>query len=143
MVLCSMQQMWKKITPVPKANHSYTDPEKISENIVVGCTNAHCKKSEIQIVIKYIIPINVQDCTGTIGLTLFDREAKRLLNISAYELKKIHEARPETVMDYFQLYVALSRVQGREGLELLILDKDDKLTNKTFNVVYKEVFRNL
>ncbi|KAL7604760.1 hypothetical protein Lser_V15G20471 [Lactuca serriola] len=71
----------KNITPVPKANHSYTDPEKISETIVVGCTNA-----------QYIIPINVQDCTGTIGLTLFDREAKRLLNISAYELKKIHEA---------------------------------------------------
>nr|KAJ0210316.1 hypothetical protein LSAT_V11C400181800 [Lactuca sativa] len=40
----------------------------------------------------YIIPINVQDCAGTIGLTLFDREAKRPLNISAYELKKIHEA---------------------------------------------------
>nr|KAJ0221295.1 hypothetical protein LSAT_V11C200054020 [Lactuca sativa] len=40
----------------------------------------------------YIIPINVQDCTRTIGLTLFDREAKRLLNISAYELKKIHDA---------------------------------------------------
>ncbi|CAI9266563.1 unnamed protein product [Lactuca saligna] len=40
----------------------------------------------------YIIPINVQDCTGTIGLTLFDREARRLLNISAYELKKIYDA---------------------------------------------------
>ncbi|KAL7614438.1 hypothetical protein Lser_V15G05038 [Lactuca serriola] len=82
----------KKIIPVPKANHSYTDPEKISETMVVGCTNAQCKKSEIQTVIKYIIPINVQDCTRTIGLTLFDREAKRLLNISAYELKKIHDA---------------------------------------------------
>ncbi|KAL7605714.1 hypothetical protein Lser_V15G17167 [Lactuca serriola] len=44
------------------------------------------------VVIKYIIPINVQDHTGTIGLTLFDREAKRLLDISAFELKKIHEA---------------------------------------------------
>ncbi|CAI9293441.1 unnamed protein product [Lactuca saligna] len=56
--------------------------------MVVECTNAQCKKSEFQ----YIIPINVQDCTGTIGLTLFDREARRLLNISAYELKKIHDA---------------------------------------------------
>ncbi|CAH1447969.1 unnamed protein product [Lactuca virosa] len=84
--------MWKKITPVPKANHSYTDPEKISETVVVECTNPSCKKSDFHIVIKYIIPINVQDCTGTIGLTLFDREAKRLLNTSAYELKKIHEA---------------------------------------------------
>ncbi|XP_023763260.1 uncharacterized protein LOC111911742 [Lactuca sativa] len=40
----------------------------------------------------YIIPINVQDHTDTIGLTLFDRDAKRLLDISAFELKKIHEA---------------------------------------------------
>ncbi|XP_023736279.1 uncharacterized protein LOC111884188 [Lactuca sativa] len=82
----------KKIPRVPKANQSYTNPEKISETIVVKCTNAHCKKYEIHTVIKYIIPINVQDCTGTIGLTLFDREAKRLLNISEYELEKIHEA---------------------------------------------------
>ncbi|CAI9287022.1 unnamed protein product [Lactuca saligna] len=78
----------KKIIPVPKTNHSYTNPEGISETMVVECTNAQCKKSEFQ----YIIPINVQDCTGTIGLTLFDREARRLLNISAYELKKIHDA---------------------------------------------------
>nr|KAJ0204283.1 hypothetical protein LSAT_V11C500241720 [Lactuca sativa] len=82
----------KKIILVPKANHSYTDPKKFLETMVVGCTNAQCKKFEIQTVIKYIIPINVQDCTGTIGLTLFNREAKRLLNISAYELKKIHDA---------------------------------------------------
>nr|KAJ0227692.1 hypothetical protein LSAT_V11C100006390 [Lactuca sativa] len=78
----------KKIIPVPKTNHSYTKPEGISETMVVECTNAQCKKSEFQ----YIIPINVQDCTGTIGLTLFDREARRLLNISAYELKKIDDA---------------------------------------------------
>ncbi|CAI9262987.1 unnamed protein product [Lactuca saligna] len=78
----------KKVIPVPKTNHSYTNPEGISETMVVECTNAQCKKSEFQ----YIIPINVQDCTGTIGLTLFDREARRLLNISAYELKKIHDA---------------------------------------------------
>ncbi|XP_052622518.1 uncharacterized protein LOC111893689 [Lactuca sativa] len=78
----------KKIIPVPKTNHSYTNPEGILETMVVECTNAQCKKSEFQ----YIIPINVQDCTGTIGLTLFDREARRLLNISAYELKKIHDA---------------------------------------------------
>ena len=43
----------KKIIPVPKANHSYTNPEGISETMVVECTNAQCKKSKFQSVIKY------------------------------------------------------------------------------------------
>lgn len=42
----------KKIIPVPKTNHSYTNPEGISETMVVECTNAQCKKSEIQTIIK-------------------------------------------------------------------------------------------
>ncbi|CAI9261692.1 unnamed protein product [Lactuca saligna] len=82
----------KKTTSVPKHNHSYTDPHKIIETVVVQCKDPSCNNSDFRTVIKYIIPINVQDGTGTIGLTLFDREAKRLLDISAYELKKIHEA---------------------------------------------------
>nr|KAJ0219361.1 hypothetical protein LSAT_V11C300143210 [Lactuca sativa] len=103
----------KKIIPVPKANHSYTNPEGISKTMVVECTNAQCKKSEFQSVIKYIIPINVQDCTGTIGLTLFDREARRLLNISAYELKKIHDAaRDSDALFPMQLNVLKNRKFG-------------------------------
>ncbi|KAL4572801.1 hypothetical protein LXL04_019586 [Taraxacum kok-saghyz] len=37
-------------------------------------------------------------------------------------------------------YVALSRVKSRDRLKLLILDKDNMITNITCNVVFKEVF---
>ena len=42
-----------------------------------------------------------------------------------------------------QLYVALSRVQSKKGLHILIHDKEGTPKNTTINVVYKEVFANL
>ncbi|CAH1428835.1 unnamed protein product [Lactuca virosa] len=86
-----------RVNNVPKTNLSYTAPGKMEDSVVIKCKNAACNDSNFHTVIKYIIPINVQDHTGTIGLTLFDREAKRLLDISAFELKKIHEASVQSV----------------------------------------------
>ncbi|KAI3737233.1 hypothetical protein L2E82_27230 [Cichorium intybus] len=56
-------------------------------------------------------------------------------------LSKVGLFLKEPVFTHGQLYVALSRVKSRQGLKLLILDKDSKITNRTSNVVYKEVFR--
>ncbi|KAJ0837176.1 hypothetical protein HanRHA438_Chr16g0775261 [Helianthus annuus] len=46
----------------------------------------------------------------------------------------------QPVFKHGRLYVALSMVKTRDGVKLLILDSDGKPTNKTTNVVYKEMF---
>ncbi|KAF1886921.1 hypothetical protein Lal_00046159, partial [Lupinus albus] len=47
------------------------------------------------------------------------------------------------VFSHGQLYIAISRVQSKKGLKILIHDKDFQPLKSTTNIVYKEVFQNL
>lgn len=50
---------------------------------------------------------------------------------------------PRPVFSHGQLYVAISRVTSKKGLNILIVDKDGIPQKKTMNVVFKEIFNNL
>jgi len=48
---------------------------------------------------------------------------------------------PKPVFTHKQLYIAVSRVNSKKGLKLLILDEDNNVCKETTNVVYREVFQ--
>ena len=58
-------------------------------------------------------------------------------------LNKVGRYLPRPVFTHGQLYVALSRVKSKKGLNILILDDNSITTNLTTNVVYKEIFENV
>ncbi|CAH1416254.1 unnamed protein product [Lactuca virosa] len=71
----------------------FSGPDSGDASVVVECSTDKCKKKEISSAPRYKIPIRVQDDSGTITLTLFDRDAYRLVKQRASELiEKIKQA---------------------------------------------------
>jgi len=58
-------------------------------------------------------------------------------------LKHVGVYLPTPVFSHGRLYVVVSRVTSREGLNILITNEDSEDTNVTSNVVYEEIFRNV
>ncbi|KAI3803853.1 hypothetical protein L1987_32016 [Smallanthus sonchifolius] len=60
--------------------------DKEEEKQTFECNNDKCTAPVISAVPRFIIPLRVQDGTGVLSLTLFDKEANKKFNKSAYEL---------------------------------------------------------
>ncbi|XP_076912067.1 uncharacterized protein LOC143570268 [Bidens hawaiensis] len=60
----------------------------VDEDEVYECKTESCNNTVIQYLQSFKIPLDVQDSTGTLSLTLFDRDACKLLKTTASELIK-------------------------------------------------------
>lgn len=69
------------------------------------------------------------------AMTINKSQGQSLASVSLYL--------PKPVFSHGQLYVAVSRVQSKTGLKILIHDNENKEQTQTTNVVFKEVFQNL
>ncbi|CAH1439265.1 unnamed protein product [Lactuca virosa] len=72
----------------------FTGPESGDASVLYECFNDKCADKKISSVPRYKILIRVQDDSGTITLTLFDRDAYKLVKTTASSLiEKIKQSR--------------------------------------------------
>ncbi|CAI9262615.1 unnamed protein product [Lactuca saligna] len=73
-----------------KEKESSTDKvdgsHEVAEIVTYECANLKCKNIKISVIPRFKIPLRVQDNTGTLTLTLFDQEVKKLFKYTTKEL---------------------------------------------------------
>ncbi|KAK9049729.1 hypothetical protein SSX86_031302 [Deinandra increscens subsp. villosa] len=84
-----------------------TEPQPITEVVTYICNNSDCKsyKKVIQPFPRFKIGLKVQDSSGTVNLTLFDGEAKKILHKSASEVLSNFQREKNAVNDDVDLKV--------------------------------------
>ncbi|KAI9078409.1 hypothetical protein K1719_039628 [Acacia pycnantha] len=98
-----------------------------------------------------LIPrITITPSDASLPFTFFRRQFPIILSFEmtinksqGENLKNVGLYLPRPVFTHGQLYVVVSRVCSKDDLKILILDEDENPTNKTCNIVYKEVYYNL
>ncbi|CAH1448308.1 unnamed protein product [Lactuca virosa] len=72
--------------------------DHVAENESWVCTQEKCKKQVIVVEPSFMLKIRVQGLVGVVTLTLFDRDVRSILNISASDLIEKYEKMSETVV---------------------------------------------
>ncbi|KAL7606715.1 hypothetical protein Lser_V15G18924 [Lactuca serriola] len=91
------------------------------------CHNNDCTKTETSVIPRFMIPIRVQDNTGTLTLTMFERDGKYLLKKSAKDLFK----KTLKVLGFSTAFYP-GEINALKGLKLAF-----KISIKNFNVSKK------
>ncbi|KAI3812850.1 hypothetical protein L1987_17563 [Smallanthus sonchifolius] len=99
----------KEVSTTLVTSDNVDESDDVDFKEVLVCKNEKCKKDTVAATPRYKIPIRVQDCTGTVSLTLFDHEAFKVLGISTRDVLEKHlekfEVDVETVPTEFNILI--------------------------------------
>ncbi|KAJ0496068.1 putative replication protein A, OB [Helianthus annuus] len=76
----------KKVITKYVASETSDGFDQFEEKQILECTSESCNEQVVSAIPRFKIPLRVQDKTGVLSLTLFDRDAQRILKKSAKEL---------------------------------------------------------
>ncbi|XP_076946716.1 replication protein A 70 kDa DNA-binding subunit B-like isoform X2 [Bidens hawaiensis] len=76
----------KKVKTVYVVSDPVDASDKVEPKQIIRCPNDACNKRSVSTIPRFKIPLRLQDNTGVASLTVFDREARKMLKKCAREL---------------------------------------------------------